>query len=296
MKSMRGQGLLCFLLLLSLSSCFTSGYKMPRAIIHIDLSDSVSSKVIIDQVAGHLDSLGFVDSRIYYEELRMVRNKVPAAEMKERLAKMRERLAGSRYQVKNFKLPDSKIKVSLVSYDFGADRSRISTYADVAKPVIEINIYERQPGGFSGSGIVLFENMNSFLQDDLNLSARTIQEPKPQDPKVARDHNYKTILEALIVWSVVFMFSFVIFGFIINLILNKLPVRESLKGIYFIILGTLIISPMPTPVAITFLLLPNIVLFPWFSYLSYYQQIPEYAACSFLATAALCACYARSRK
>jgi hypothetical protein len=181
-----------------------------------------------------------------------------------------------------------KLRVEITDYtDVDRPRSRLS-YQTPSGPFFEIRVYEHRPGGFSASAHRFLAELQRQLET-LKVAVSLVVPPPATDNTAYWRITLSNFAGGILGWLTVFSLSMAFTGTLSYAVLKRIPISIIAKRGSFVVLNTLLATPLPFPVATIFvILLPHLAAMPWTD-LDYYRRILDFAVVSFPVSIALLA-------
>jgi hypothetical protein len=285
--------LLCSFTLLS---CGTS-YVVPRAIIHVEVQnlDNVQ-QTLTDFLLTKEFNERLVDNKL--EKLLAEKHKDTSAEQ----SNPNDYLLKRKYLIRRFKNDILDLSVEFIDYSDPKIKSRFVNYENTLnpiseQPILEINIYNYRPGGFSPEAHLFFSDLKNVVDKHYPKSSYIVFPP----PRTNHSEYYSTKLVnfmALAFWWLVAFGIYVSFsGFIALQIIKRTRLSKLstvTQRILFIVPNVALATPLPIGgVAIMFLYLPSMFAWPDIGN-GYFTQMSMFVVPSFIASTVIC-CWLSTR-
>lgn len=274
-----------------LVSCGSS-YSVPRAALHIDVTDSNQFNILRDSIKEFLIAKGFVDLGKDEEMLDLLEWS-SKKHQGDAIAKTNSDQINRIHRTRRFKNEVLDVDVVIIDYSDIAIKKRFVSYSTSESkisdsPTLELNIYNYRPGGFSIEAHKFYEEIILFIESNHNSPINTVFSP----PETNQSEFYKVtainLLSSGFWWLIVYAISIGIFGFIIIKTLNCTEFTVIAKRAIFALLGTILATPLPFPAATIFVIvLPSVMALPAIGS-DYFLRIQAFAIPSFIVSAALC--------
>lgn len=264
------------------------GYRVPRAIIHVEIGGALSPLQVFDLIESVMAISDMEDRRLAWRTQRWRDRGLDEADIRARIEQFYEILHRSRERSREYWTADRNFRLKIRLVDTTVDARNI-TYASTPIPFVEINLYESQRNGFSEAGIFLFDQLILALSRHPIADPIIIRGAFPQDVQKART-GAAAAYGSLAAWAVVSgLVSIAIFGVIVSL-LARLVVKSLLWKDFIIIPAvTVLAAPMPVPVALTFVFfLPNIFILASGDAFYFYTVRTDFVLASLGATFSIC--------
>lgn len=191
------------------------------------------------------------------------------------------------YVENSYTFAHAQRNLRVVLTDYPGVKSGSLPYEQPNDPFFQIAIYERRPGGFTQSGLKLVKDMEQILSAGLTSRVETVV-PPPQENAVEYWKVTVSLSASLILqWALAFTVTVTITGYLSFQILSRLPLSTVERRGFFVVVSTLLATPLPVPIMVTGgILIPNVIVLPWTA--EYYWRVEPWVIGSFSATAALC--------
>lgn len=273
-----------------LVSCGSS-YSVPRATIHVDLSENDSIDKMQETIVSYLEEKKFIDLGKDEEMLKLLEwsNTQHEGQLAENNNEQIKRI----HRTLHLKNESLDIDVILIDYSDPLVKERYVNYSSAVAeitnlPALEINIYNYRPGGFSKEGHRFFSETYKLVSSKYGNSAYVIFQP----PETNDEEYYTTTLSNLISgafwWLIVYSVSLGLFGFLIMKGLKRTRLPIIWKRAIFTIFGTLLATPLPFPAATIFVIvLPSVLALPAIGS-DYFSRVSDFAIPSFLVSTVIC--------
>jgi len=286
---MRSTVLIIFVSIM-LMSCGSS-YSVPRATLHIDVTDVNQFNILQESISDFLMAKGFTDLGKDEEMLDLLEwsSKKHQGDV---IAKTNSDQINRIHRTRRFKNEELEVDVVIIDYSDSAIKKRFVNYSTSESeisdsPALELNIYNYRPGGFSVEVNKFYEEIFSFIESNHNKPINIVFSP----PETNQSEFYKittiNLLTSGLWWLIVYTISIGIFGFIIIKTLNRTNFAIFTKRAIFALLGTILATPLPFPATIFVIVLPSVMALPAIGS-DYFLRIQTFAIPSFIVSAALC--------
>ncbi|MGS0496910.1 hypothetical protein ACU8V4_06750 [Pseudoalteromonas mariniglutinosa] len=282
---------LIILLSIMLISCGSS-YSVPRAALHIDVTDANQFNTLLGSIRDFLQAKDFADLGKDEEMLELL--KWSSGKHKgDSIANTNNDQISRIHRTRRFKSEELELDVVIIDYSDLAIKKRFVNYPSSESvisdsPALELNIYNYRPRGFSIEGHKLYEEILSFIESNHNKPINIIFSPPETNQKEFYKVSAINFLTGGVWWLIVYTISIGIFGFIIIKTLNRTKFTVVNKRAIFALFGTILATPLPFPAATIFVIvLPSVMALPAIGS-DYFSRIQTFAIPSFIVSAALC--------
>lgn len=158
--------------------------------------------------------------------------------------------------------PVAALHVCVTPYP-DANTPRIPYSTDVGSkpqpPFLELGISELRSNGFSEEAIAIHAEIAKVLgQHQGTLVVPSL--PQRGNDRAYPTDQIKDFLTGVVWWLVTWAISMATIGGLAMLALRKLRVRPLLRRVALVLVGTLLVTPVPAPVIVVPVLVPNILL------------------------------------
>lgn len=281
---------LIILLSTILMSCGSS-YSVPRATLHIDVTNADQFNMLRGSISDFLIAKGFTALGKDEEMLDLL--EWSSKKQQDGIAKTNSNQINRIHRTRRFKSEELEIDVVIIDYSDPEIKKRFVNYPTSESkisdsPALELNIYNYRPGGFSTEGHKFYEELFSFMESNYYSPVNIIFSP----PATNQSEFYKITAINLLIsglwWLIVYTISIGIFGVIIIKTLNHTKFAVSTRRAVFSLLGTILATPLPFPAATIFVIvLPSVIALPSLGS-DYFLRIQGFAIPSFIVSATLC--------
>jgi len=182
----------------------------------------------------------------------------------------------------------ARIRVMWMDYSNGDLSARITLIAPPAHRFIEIEIFDERQSELSTNASRFFNRFTQYLKDS-NIGQVTVLYAPPEahdEPNILANSILIAIARAAR-WLAVALICFVLTGFVTWKFLRRLPMSRGWLRFSFVVINAWLIVPLPFPSTITYVVLPNILAFPW-SDGTIYTDSPIYTITSMFAAVVIC--------
>jgi hypothetical protein len=175
-----------------------------------------------------------------------------------------------------------------MDYSNGDLSARIALTAPPTDRFIEIEIFDERQSELSLNASRFFNHFTQYLKD-LNIGQVTVIYSPPEAHDEPNDQA-NAILIAIVRaarWLAAALICFVPTGFVTWKFLRRLPMSRWWLRFSFVVINAWLIVPLPFPSTITYVVLPNILAFPW-SDGTIYTNSPFHTITSMFAAVVIC--------
>ena len=277
--SVRAQCVACVLAVIA--GCGV-GYVSKPGIIDISGITAKSRDRVETEVERLLAHEGFENLGRYDEMISLIQGSKMSARVKaEELARLnRER---------NYTNRSTNMDVIVADYSRSRPAKGSLTYTPPEGPFIEINTYQRRPGGFSLKGRQFYSRLFSALKDKFGPSVRIVQDPPPGDESEYWRVTLWNFATSIVWLSIALLVPLLLTGSLSVYLLRRTRLHPGAKRALFTFINTWLVTPLPFPAAFIMTIpSPNLLAFPWTD-LDYYHRVASFAAISFPCTFVVCA-------
>jgi hypothetical protein len=262
-----------------LSSC-GEGYVVEPAIINVSETSDESKAQLLATVSSFLKQEGF-DNLGRSDQMIALLQQQPAS-------KGNTELIGRYTRLITFLTPAEDLRVEWIDYVDSAPPPGFLHYVPSSDHFVELSIFESRPGGFSAQRKQFFDRFLQALRQDYGDAVVVAKEPPPNDEATYRRITIGNTIASGFWLSFTALISLLTIGSLSVYVLKKIPLSRLARRILFVAVNFWLVAPMPVPVTITEIPVPNIFLFPWTD-IQYYHHIARIAVWSLSCTLLLCA-------
>jgi len=269
-----------------------SSYSVPRATLHIDVSDESQFNMLRDSISDFIMTKGFSDLGKDEEMLDLLEWS-SKKHQGDAIAKSNNDQINRIHRTRRFKSEELELDVVIIDYSDPTIKKRFVNYPTSESgisdsPALELNIYNYRPGGFSIEGHKLYKEILSFVELNHSSQLKIIFSP----PETDQSEFYKVTSINLIAgglwWLIVYTISIGMFGFIIIKTLNRTKFTVFTKRVIFTFFGAILSTPLPFPAATIFVIvLPSVLALPAVG-TDYFVRIQDFAIPSFIISVVFC--------
>jgi hypothetical protein len=273
-----------------LSSCGTS-YSVPRATIHVELTENDSVDEMQEKIVSYLMQRKFIDLGIDEEMLRLLEWSNTQHEGK--LVESNNEQIKRIHRTRHLKNEPLDIDVMLIDYSDPSVKERYVKYSEAIveitkNPTLEINIHNYRAGGFSPEGHSFFNEFYAFVSSNYGNRAYIVFQPPETNDKEYYKTTLTNFLSGAFWWFIVYSISLSIFGVVLIKGLKRTRLSIIWKRTIFTIFGTLLVTPLPFPAATIFVIvMPSVLALPAIGS-DYFSRVSDFAIPSFIVSAVIC--------
>lgn len=277
---------------LILVSCGSS-YSVPRATLHVDITDENQFNILRSSLNKFLVQKGFTDL-VKDEKMLELLEWRSKEHQGDAVSNTNSFIIDWIHRTRRSTNDELDLYVEIVDYSDFAIKKRFVNYptseTEISNsPSLELNIYNSRPGGFSAEGHEFYKAIFSFIELNHNQPINIVFSPPETDQYEFYKNNFINFLAIAFWWLIVYMFSIAIFAVIVTKILERTKLTVITKRGIFVFFGTLLVTPLPFPAGIILsIMLPSILALPLIE-ADYVLRIQDYAIPSFIVSAIFCA-------
>lgn len=143
-------------------------------------------------------------------------------------------------------------------------------------PILEVRLVEYRPGGFSPEGHRIHAELMGFLGQQ-GYHFVVISKPPATDEAERKRVIYGGLATTAWWWLVAWLFGSVTVGAFVNWLLTRMHARQTFRRATFVIVGIVLVTPLPYPAGVGIVLLPSLIWF-LFDITSYANFMVEWLA------------------
>lgn len=257
-------------------------YQLFPSIIHIKVEGNQSKELVIDTVKMHLVGMGFEDRGVSQEMIDLL-----SRPHDEQIRASNDKII-SGLRIKQTLLDDGR-KLSIEVKDCTDEplkKEHCNNYGrptdkPIPKgPVIEVQLFESRPGGFSESGLAFNAQLLEYLNQHFTGVTQVLY-PPPTDNETYRSVTTYNHVINIFWWVVSFLVSTAIIYYLMKLAFRVIGAQRLTKQSVFVVVNSFSSAPIHMQAATLYAIyLPNI-LAPW--NIEYYKKFGNAVPISFAA-------------